>query len=221
MEVRSIAKAGADGGQRLSRADRREATRARVLKAAREIFFRDGFADTNLDEIAARAEVGKGTLYRHFESKAELYVAVLAEGGAVFNERLDGVIDYDAPALDQLRAVGRFYRAYWTEHHEHFAIFSAVNNQGIIGHLPPNQVQEIRAIWETPLRRIEQVVAGGVRSGEVRAVDPWVIANVIMRSGNAAVEALITPRRERVLDCSAESIFENTLEVLIRGIEAR
>src|SRR5262245_49558517 len=74
-------------GDAAPRADRAlPDTRARILKAAKEIFFRDGFADTNLDEVATRAEVGKGTLYRHFESKVELYVAVLAAGGASFEQ---------------------------------------------------------------------------------------------------------------------------------------
>ena len=42
-----------------------------------------GFVEANLDEVASRAGVAKGTLYRYFESKADLYVAVLAENSAI------------------------------------------------------------------------------------------------------------------------------------------
>ena len=90
-------------------------TRARILKAAKEIFFRDGFADTNLDEVASRAEVGKGTLYRHFESKIELYVAVLAAGGAAFDDAIRPVAEQEAPAIVRLREIGRFYNLYFND----------------------------------------------------------------------------------------------------------
>lgn len=193
-------------------------TRQRILKAAREIYFRDGFADTNLDEVAARAEVGKGTLYRHFESKAELYVAVLALGGATFDEAMQQAIDEDASALDRVREIGRFYRHYWTEHPDYFVIFSAVDHREFIGELPHRLLEEVRQIWERPLRRLEQVIADGVRSGEFARCDPWVKANVVWRSGNAAVSALVTPKRSRVIDCSAEALYEATLDMLISGL---
>src|SRR5262245_5949068 len=196
-------------------------TRARILKAAREIFFRDGFADTNLDEVASRAEVGKGTLYRHFESKAELYVAVLAVGGAVFEQVMAEAAGSGATAVERLRSIGRFYRRYWSEHPEYFSIFSVLHFPEFIGQLSPALLAEVRAIWERPLRRLEQVIADGVRSGELRRCDPWVMANVIWRTGNAAVAALVAPRRTRVIDCSAEALYDSTLDVLLCGLDAR
>ncbi len=196
-------------------------TRQRILKAAREIFFRDGFADTNLDEVAARAEIGKGTLYRHFESKAELYVAVLAVGGAIFDEEMRAAIDDDAPALERVRQIGRFYRRYWTEHSDHFVIFSAVEHRSFIGELPPHLLAEVREIWEQPLRRLAWVIDDGVRSGELVDCDPWVTANVIWRAGNSAVTALVTPKRARVIDCSAEAIYTTVLDMLLRGIASK
>lgn len=196
-------------------------TRQRILKAAREIFFRDGFVDTNLDEVASRAEVGKGTLYRHFESKAELYVAVLAVGGAQFEDEMQAAVDDAAPALERLQQIGRFYRRYWTERPDHFVIFSAVEHRAFIGELPPRLVDEVRDIWEKPLRRLEQVIADGVRRRELIACDAWVTANVIWRAGNAAVAALVTPKRSRVIDCSAEAIYGATLDMLLAGLAAR
>jgi len=196
-------------------------TRARILKAAREIFFRDGFADTNLDELASRAEVGKGTLYRHFESKIELYVAVLADGGAAFDDAMRPVAEQAAPALERLREIGRFYRRYWSERPDYFVIFSVLHLQEFIGQLSPALLAEVRGIWERPLRRLEQVIADGVRRGELRACDPWVMANVIWRSGNAAIATMVAPRRTRLIDCSPEALYDSTLDVLLHGLDVR
>lgn len=193
-------------------------TRLRILKAAREIFFRDGFADANLDEVAARAELGKGTLYRHFESKAEMYVAVLVVGGIQFEEEMEAAIDDTAPAAHQIHQIGAFYRNYWTERPDHFEIFSAVEQRSFIGELSPDLLEEVMQIWERPLRRLERAIAEGVRRGELVECDPWVVANVIWRTGNAAVRALVTPKRARVIDCSAEAIYTTALEMLITSM---
>lgn len=58
------------------RADARR-NREKVLRAARDAFAASGF-DVPLDEIAARAGVGPGTVYRHFPSKEALFEAVVA-----------------------------------------------------------------------------------------------------------------------------------------------
>ena len=50
------------------REERKALQRARILEAAREVFFRDGFMAANLDEVALSAGVAKGPLYRYFES---------------------------------------------------------------------------------------------------------------------------------------------------------
>jgi AcrR family transcriptional regulator len=65
----------ADGGRPL-RADARR-NREKVLRAARDAFAASGFS-VPLDEIAALAGVGPGTVYRHFPTKEALFEAVVA-----------------------------------------------------------------------------------------------------------------------------------------------
>jgi AcrR family transcriptional regulator len=60
------------------------AARDRVLRAATRLFQREGLRAVGVDRIAAEAEVGKMTLYRHFATKDDLIVATLqgADGPA-------------------------------------------------------------------------------------------------------------------------------------------
>ena len=53
--------------------------RERILRAARELFYRDGINAVSVDAIAAAADTNKMTLYRHFSSKDELVAAYLSE----------------------------------------------------------------------------------------------------------------------------------------------
>jgi AcrR family transcriptional regulator len=59
--------------RRLPRAQRRE----QILTAATKAFARNGFTATGLDDIAAEAGVTRVILYRHFDSKTDLYQAAL------------------------------------------------------------------------------------------------------------------------------------------------
>ncbi|HEX6444101.1 MAG TPA: TetR/AcrR family transcriptional regulator [Streptosporangiales bacterium] len=59
--------------RRMHRAERR----AQILEAATRAFARTGFAHTSLDDIAAEAGITRVLLYRHFDSKADLYRAAL------------------------------------------------------------------------------------------------------------------------------------------------
>jgi AcrR family transcriptional regulator len=65
------------------RADRRvaqgDATRASLVKAARDLFGAQGYVDTSVDEIVARAGVTKGAVYHHFEGKEGLFRAVFEQ----------------------------------------------------------------------------------------------------------------------------------------------
>ena len=83
--------------RRLRRADRRE----QILDAATRAFARAGFAATGLDDVAAEAGVTRVLLYRHFDSKADLYRAVLDRAGDRLEERV-GSDDFDDRAIPNL-----------------------------------------------------------------------------------------------------------------------
>ena len=55
--------------------------RARILKAARELFYRHGLHTVSVDAIAEAADTNKTTLYRHFASKDDLVAECLREYG--------------------------------------------------------------------------------------------------------------------------------------------
>ena len=56
-------------------------TRERLVRAAREVLERGGYGTASVVAIAERARVSAGALYRHFPSKAELFVEVLRAAG--------------------------------------------------------------------------------------------------------------------------------------------
>ncbi|NDL55895.1 TetR/AcrR family transcriptional regulator [Phytoactinopolyspora mesophila] len=83
--------------RRMRRAERR----AQILDAATKAFARSGFAATSLDHIVTEAGITRVLLYRHFDSKADMYRAVLERAC----ERLVSEVgddNYDADAIPAL-----------------------------------------------------------------------------------------------------------------------
>jgi len=84
--------------------ERREATRSRLISAARECFIRDGYENTHTDAILERAGVSRGALYHYFPSKRDVFEAVyvsLVE--ETIAHALRTRVDSDSP-LDELLA---------------------------------------------------------------------------------------------------------------------
>jgi AcrR family transcriptional regulator len=83
--------------RRLRRAERRE----QLLAAATQAFARTGFAATSLDDIAEQAGISRVLLYRHFESKTDLYRAVLDRAVGRLTAAV-GTRDYTYASIDAL-----------------------------------------------------------------------------------------------------------------------
>lgn len=79
--------------------------RRAILNAARELVAEGGFAAAQMTEVARKAGVATGTLYRYFPSKEELCRQVFREVSAREMNVLAGIAAEDRPAADRLRDV--------------------------------------------------------------------------------------------------------------------
>jgi AcrR family transcriptional regulator len=68
-------------------------TRAKLIKAARRSFARQGFAQSSMDELTAQAGLTRGALHHHFGDKRGLLVAVIAQIDEEMTARLTAVVD--------------------------------------------------------------------------------------------------------------------------------
>lgn len=148
---------------------RKSARPSEITAAALACFTERGFAATRLDDIAERAGVTRGTLYLYFESKEELFKAVVRSSiGPVLSHVKDMVEDETAPSPARLRQVL-------------LAIPAAVLNSPVSA-LPKLVLSEASNFPEIAAFYLDEVVhpakaliAGllhrGIARGEFRAVD--------------------------------------------------
>src|SRR4029453_6330670 len=79
--------------ERLTREEKKARTRAQLIDAAAAVFARRGFVAASLDEVAEEAGLTKGAVYSNFNSKEELFEAVI-------EDRLNEPMKHAADVID-------------------------------------------------------------------------------------------------------------------------
>jgi AcrR family transcriptional regulator len=147
---------------------RKDARPQELLDAALALFVEKGFAATRSEEVAARAGVAKGTLYRYYPSKEELFKAMVREHLTVhIAESVAQAAQYQGPIAGLL---AQMMRAWW-----------AKVGQGTAGVVCTLVMLEARHFPELAQFYVDEVIAPsqdllgalierGIQAGEFRAV---------------------------------------------------
>ncbi|WUI04069.1 TetR/AcrR family transcriptional regulator [Spirillospora sp. NBC_00431] len=161
----------------------------RILAAAAELFFRQGFKGTSVRDITTAAGLTPGALYNHFPSKEDVLFTLVTratdEGEQLLN---DAVAEAKADPVSQLRALAYSSALYHTRHRPAamIATFEYV-------HLPESQRALIVERRRGLRSRLERTLENGVREGvfelpEVEArgdaakLTATAIVNLVLRS---------------------------------------
>jgi AcrR family transcriptional regulator len=81
--------------ERLTREEKKARTRAQLIDAAATVFARRGFVPASLDEVAEEAGLTKGAVYSNFDSKEDLFEAVI-------DERFDKPLQHEVEAISEI-----------------------------------------------------------------------------------------------------------------------
>jgi AcrR family transcriptional regulator len=167
--------------------------REAILAAARRLVAAGGYRNAPITAVAAEAGVSTGLIYRHFPSKAELFVEVLTAAVEHELEILEAIADERLPAAQRLqRAVASFVRRAMAGPGLAYAFIAEPVD-------PEVEAERIRC------RRLfgdvfKRILEDGVRSGELPAQDLDVSAACIVGAFTEALVGPTAPSREGLRD---------------------
>jgi AcrR family transcriptional regulator len=159
------------------------AARQRILEAAREVVASSGWKDAQIALIAHRAQVATGSVYRHFDSKADLYAQVLAMVSEKEAAVIAAIVDSEGSAAQRL--VDAIYM---------FCLRALRGRRlayALIAEPCEPEIDQARLRYRSRLAdQFARVIGQGVKSGEFIAVEPALGAACVT---GALMEALIEP----------------------------
>ncbi|MBK9712285.1 MAG: TetR/AcrR family transcriptional regulator [Kouleothrix sp.] len=190
------------------RRERKDAQRnlERVLHAAHELFAERG-ADVTMEEVARRAGVGVGTIYRRFPSKDLLFAAVSQAACADTRHCLQAATQAQHDPLLKLRALV-------LTQYQRCGVQSALLDLHPAAEATTGPTFEQQQLYDALHRMLQQVIAEGQREGAIRQDDPAALAALCLE--------LLSPRAfehlARVVGRDAEDAAEYTLRFVLGGL---
>lgn len=197
------------------RTRRKDARPSEIVSAALHLFAQRGYGATRLDDVAQAAGVGKGTVYLYFDTKEELFRAVVRqELIPTIDAMAAEVADHAGPSSDLLRIVaGRFLRIADTDVGgiPKLVLSEAGNFPEIARFYATEVIARGRGVFAEILRR-------GVQRGEFRAIE----SDLVMPTFIGPLLLMLLWRHsigrhaERLFDPNA--VVETHLDILLRGL---
>ena len=192
-----------------------------ILRAARRLFFDRGFKSVTVDNIAAKSEVSKGSIYLCFESKEEIYAQILISDNIALYERIKNFSATEASASQLLLEFARIYVDYFLNDNELFRILMTFMLQTGQMNLTEKQNTELIRSTNENIKIISEIIQKGIDSGEFSPIgNIRQMQNAIWGMLNGVISLYIftgdpTKRTERI-----HSTVRDSLNVFIAGLKA-
>lgn len=177
--------------------DRRTQEHAALLRAARRVFLRRGYAQTRVEDILAEAGISTRAFYRFHAGKGELFLELFDRANQAAMERLRvSVTQHDDPAL-QLDAylAATLDLAYEPRLKREAALFAAVPAE-----LNEQYAAEVATCREQLVSILRDILQRGKATRRFRAVDPeadaWSLHGALGAQLDRALHAPAPPPRE-------------------------
>ncbi len=137
-----------------------------IFQAAIDVFSEKGFDKATMDDIAARANVAKGTIYYHFKSKEELFLFLVEEGVELLRDGVESKLLPDMTPTEKLELIVREQINFFGQYRD-FCVILLRESWGA-----EERQLEFRKMIRSYMYLIEAVVQEGIAKEEFHFVNP-------------------------------------------------
>lgn len=201
--------------ERARSVEAKDERRAALLNAALDEFFQNGFSASRIDDIAARANVSKGTLYLYFDSKEALFRALIevlamsnireieriaAEAPSVF-DALNGVAAY-APDMIRNSSVPKLMKVLIGDSHSFPTIIADYRTQ----------------VLDRLLGALALLLSNAKARGEIETNDPALLARLVIApmAFSGIWQAVFGNATSAAVDL--EALFQMHINMMIKAL---
>ncbi|MGZ4031512.1 MAG: TetR/AcrR family transcriptional regulator [Tumebacillaceae bacterium] len=179
-----------------------------IFQAAIDVFSEKGFDKATMDDIAARANVAKGTIYYHFKSKEELFLFLVEEGVELLREGVDSKLSQEMAPADKLELIVREQINFFGRYSDFCVILLREAWGG------EERQLEFRKMIRSYMQVIEEVIKEGIEQGSFREINAENAASGIF--GMISIAALHILLGHKPYD--EEQLFDDMRKMALGGI---
>lgn len=164
--------------------DKRES----ILDAALHLFVERGFFGTAVPEIAERAGVGAGTIYRYFESKEALVNAIYRQEKLHFARVTLADFPANAPMREQFRLLWKRMARFATEHPQSLMFLELHHHARYLD-------AESREVEQRMTELFTRIVTAAQARGELKRGDPRLLMGLVMGAFVGVIRSCVDEER--------------------------
>jgi TetR/AcrR family fatty acid metabolism transcriptional regulator len=144
-----------------------------ILEAASRVFAQRPFHEVLIDHIASDAGIGKGTIYRYFETKDDLYFNAVLHVLDTLTAALDSALSDDMTAARRLEVIATVILAHFWNRRKMIEFFQREEHFAM-------RHEELASRREGFLRFIQGAILSGIERREFRGIDARIGANLFL-----------------------------------------
>ncbi|WP_295461740.1 TetR/AcrR family transcriptional regulator [uncultured Pseudomonas sp.] len=181
-----------------------------ILDTALQLFLTEGEDSVTVEMIAEAVGIGKGTIYKHFNSKAEIYLRLMLD----YERDLAELFQSDNVARDR-EALSRAYFEFRMSDPQRYRLFDRLEEKVVKTRQVPELVEQLHSIRTSNFQRLTSLIEGRIDEGKLEDVPPYFHYCAAWALVHGAVALYHSPFWRDVLE-DQEGFFQFLMDIGVR-----
>ncbi len=200
-----------------------------ILDVAENLFVKNGYRKTSMDDIAAEAQFSKATIYRYFDGKLDILIRIVKDSMNEYSDKMTNIIKENISAEQKIKKIIHSILSYFQKKKNLARVFlverdlmkkfvSVEKGGHFFHHLKKKKVPEdLEVLFEDIFNQMCRVIKEGISSGEFRKTDPREATFLL----NSMVRGFHFQGFNERKDYSIERNTELISDIFINGIKRK
>jgi|YelNatPaOPRAMG01_1025707.scaffolds.fasta_scaffold122751_2 AcrR family transcriptional regulator len=144
-----------------------ENKRKLILKVSEKLISKKGYSKTTIEEIAKKANIGKGTFYLYFKNKNDLFFSIIKEEMENLMSNIKKEVEGINSFFDKLKKGIEMYLDYYEKNYDFFKI--------LLQEKPLIRRRSFEEFWKEFFKKWESFIKGGfkeeIKKGRIKNID--------------------------------------------------
>lgn len=194
-----------------------------ILDAAEKVFFEKGYNVATMDDVAAEAELSKGTLYLYFKNKDELYFSLTHRALLDLRERFQKVLEGEGNGLEKVTKTGHAFYAYSQEKPEYYKTIAQFEMAQLDATTEGKEVeQKCHQAGKGVMEQVAAAIIEGIEDGSIRKdVHPLKTAFLLQGLSNGVIQLMAREGKhvEEFEDFRLNDLMDEFIRMMIRALQ--